>query len=509
MVRSVLSNWVALAVTGALSFFLTPILLRGLGDFQFGMWVLVGSALDHYGLLDMGIRTTLQRFVARYRGTDERRALSETFATALAIGFGVCVVAGVLSFVLSRVLPPFFGLSGTNAIAFSRLVVLLGLSVAVTFPVQVLGAYLCGIQRFDLFNLSGILAAVVRAVSYVLALHFGYGVMGVAVVTLGVTVLTLPLNWALVRLADPTISLNRTHVTWKRSGEMFQFSVYVFLTSVGDYFRFRVDSIVIARWLTMALVTPFNIVTRLIEYFKSVMFAVMAPLMPEMSSLDGQTRHGDLQRLFLRATRATALLSLFLGSMLSLDGRELLRLWVGARFVSYFPLLLTLVVGYTVTMGQAPSVSVIYARGKHRLLGWLTLGEGVANLVLSIYWARQYGLIGVAMGTAVPMLVTKIAIQPWYALNVVGLTARDYLLCLARPVAACAMFLVPAVLGINLLPGSGIVHLIAIAACQTALFGGLSYLVVFSTHERRRLGNFTTSAVAATLRTLRLSWRSV
>jgi O-antigen/teichoic acid export membrane protein len=163
MVRSVLSNWVALAVTGALSFFLTPILLRGLGDFQFGMWVLVGSALDHYGLLDMGIRTTLQRFVARYRGTDERRALSETFATALAIGFGVCVVAGVLSFVLSRVLPPFFGLSGTNAIAFSRLVVLLGLSVAVTFPVQVLGAYLCGIQRFDLFNLSGILAAVVRA----------------------------------------------------------------------------------------------------------------------------------------------------------------------------------------------------------------------------------------------------------------------------------------------------------------------------------------------------------
>jgi hypothetical protein len=71
------------------------------------------------------------------------------------------------------------------------------------------------------------------------------------------------------------------------------------------------------------------------------------------------------------------------------------------------------------------------------------------------------------------------------------------------------MFLVPAVLGINLLPGSGIVHLIAIAACQTALFGGLSYLVVFSTHERRRLGNFTTSAVAATLRTLRLSWRSV
>ena len=63
MIRNVLSNWVALVVTAVISFVLTPILVHGLGHFYYGLWILVGSLVDYFGLLDVGIRTTLQRFV--------------------------------------------------------------------------------------------------------------------------------------------------------------------------------------------------------------------------------------------------------------------------------------------------------------------------------------------------------------------------------------------------------------------------------------------------------------
>src|SRR5690349_4372537 len=99
IVRSVLSNWVGMAVTGVASFILTPILIHGLGDFQYGMWVLVMSITDSYGLLDTGMRITMQRYVARLKGVEEREALNETFMTALAImmavSFGVCVLSVV------------------------------------------------------------------------------------------------------------------------------------------------------------------------------------------------------------------------------------------------------------------------------------------------------------------------------------------------------------------------------------------------------------------------------
>jgi O-antigen/teichoic acid export membrane protein len=75
MVRNIFSNWMGLIITGVISFALTPILIHGLGDFYFGMWILTTSILDYYGLLDLGIRTTLHRFVGRLKGMNEREAL--------------------------------------------------------------------------------------------------------------------------------------------------------------------------------------------------------------------------------------------------------------------------------------------------------------------------------------------------------------------------------------------------------------------------------------------------
>src|SRR6266852_2170932 len=153
MLRNVFSNWVGLLVMGITSVILTPILIHGLGDFHYGMWVLVSSALDYYGLLDLGMRTTLHRFVARLKGIDEREALNETIGTALAISVGISLLVLGLTPVLVSFLPKFFVLQGTARETFRTLTALLGVGVAVLFPARVLGAYLCGLQRFDLYNL--------------------------------------------------------------------------------------------------------------------------------------------------------------------------------------------------------------------------------------------------------------------------------------------------------------------------------------------------------------------
>ncbi len=46
MLRSIFSNWLGLVVMGVTSVILTPILIHGLGDFYYGMWVLFASTLD-------------------------------------------------------------------------------------------------------------------------------------------------------------------------------------------------------------------------------------------------------------------------------------------------------------------------------------------------------------------------------------------------------------------------------------------------------------------------------
>ena len=92
IIRSIFSNWVGLAVTGVISIFLTPFMIHRLGNFEYGMSVLVGSLLDYYGLLDLGMRTAVFRFVSQFKGSGERDALDETFVSSLLL----TVITGLL-----------------------------------------------------------------------------------------------------------------------------------------------------------------------------------------------------------------------------------------------------------------------------------------------------------------------------------------------------------------------------------------------------------------------------
>src|ERR1700730_9991059 len=108
MLRNILSNWFGLVVLGVISVILTPAMVHGLGNMYYGMWVLVGSLVDYSGLLDMGMRATLFRYVAYFRGANQRAGLNQTVATGVKIALCAMFLCALGFVGLSIVLPPFF-----------------------------------------------------------------------------------------------------------------------------------------------------------------------------------------------------------------------------------------------------------------------------------------------------------------------------------------------------------------------------------------------------------------
>lgn len=501
MVRSFFSQGVGLLVTGVVSVILTPILVHDLGMFYYGLWVLVTSLLDYYGLLDLGLRFTLQRFVSRYHGAGDRKGLNETLSTATFGMAGIGIALCAASFVLAVILPEFFKVAGQNRIIFQELVVLEGVSIAVVFPARVLGAYICGLQRFDLYNVGVVCSVILRAVFFIAVLDWGFGVIGIVDVTVAISIFTLVANYGLARWADRELSLHWRLASWACLRELGHFSVYVFLSSIGDQLRFYTDSIVIARVLTVALTTPFDIVTRLTRYYRMAFYPVSGPLTTALSSLEGQGRKRELNEIFLRTSKLTCLMALLGGALLVLHGRSVLRLWVGKTFEPAYVLLVILVAGYVVILTQVPSNILLYAKARHRALAIWTLGEGAGNLVLSIYWSTHtafvkslvgadlprdyYGLAGVALGTAVPMLIVRLSIQPWYVMRVAGIRLRHYVnKVVARPVLAFIPFIVISIVARSPWMGRTPAHLAITVVCESCLFAALAYIIALDDSDR-------------------------
>ena len=55
IVRNVFSNWAGLVLNMATAFFMSPFLVRNLGDTWYGLWVLIRSTTGYMSLLDGGL----------------------------------------------------------------------------------------------------------------------------------------------------------------------------------------------------------------------------------------------------------------------------------------------------------------------------------------------------------------------------------------------------------------------------------------------------------------------
>jgi len=161
---------------------------------------------------------------------------------------------------------------------------------------------------------------------------------------------------------------------------------------------------------------------------------------------------------------------------------------MGQSFTIYLNLLVVLTIGYCVILSQSPSPLFLYVRSRQKTLATWTLLEGLVNLGLSIYWARQYGIVGVAWGTTVPILVFRLGVQPFYTLRVVDATWGEYFTkSLLRPAAATAAAIAVAfALGMVRHPATKL-SFAGILIAFGLVFLVLSYWIVFDNRERESL----------------------
>ncbi len=486
MRRSVLSNWASLFAEGLLSLLITPFMIHHLGDFAFGIYTLAFSAVGYFDVLTQGIRSTLQRFVGRLSGTPDREALNAVFSTALAVTIvlGAFIIAGFLG--LSAVLPAFFKLKAAQQQLFTWLVILLGVNLGTGVPTALLGSYLCGLDRFDLSNIVSVFRQTLRTLLIWIVLLRGYGVVAVGVCVLISTLACLPLSAWMIRRIDPEAIFAARLVNLRTARELLVFSFWTLLNNAGQLLRDSTDSVVIGRVLNAALITPFTVGSRLVSYMRPIITGLVSPLLPRMSHLDSQGREKEMQEIFINVTRLSALVSLAIGAVLILHGRTLLLLWVGPRYVSSYSILVLLAVGAVSSSAQLGTPVTLIAKNRHRAYGIWTIGEGLANLALSVYWAHRYGIVGVALGTAVPLLAVKLTLQPWYVARVLRLSLVDYFVrALARPLAACSIFMVVCGVVSGFQANGNIPHFFLSLTWQGTLLLILAYAVGLNSGDRK------------------------
>jgi O-antigen/teichoic acid export membrane protein len=480
-VKNVSATWLGLLVHAVVGFLLAPFILHRLGDEAFSLWVLVFALTGYYGLLDLGIRSSIVNYTARFAATKDDGQLSRFLSTSLGFYAIVAVIVLLLTGTGFFYLQNLFRIPPTLVRSARLLFLLAGVSAALTFPLNSFAGVLEGLQKYSWLQLSNIGVTLLRALLVVIALRNGGGLLTVGIIFLTMNLLTYLIFTGMALHVLP-IRLSLGQVERKAFLDMVSYGVFAFAIVLAEKLRFQSDAMVIGAFLPAAAITFFFVGSRLVEYSSYAvrsMSQIFTPMSSQFHAVGDLVR---LQRAFTAGNRACALIIFPLCVTLLILGKSIIEAWVGAKYVTSYSVLVLLLVPRSIYLAQSTSNKILLGMGQHRILAFVLLLEGGVNLALSLFLVRRFGIIGVALGTAIPLACTSIFFLPRHACRVLDMPLGTFLnraywlpflLCLPLAgVLLFAKFEFPAHSYAALLPQIACGGLIYCAGLGFALFNG-------------------------------------
>ena len=405
--RNVSTRYLAIAVEAILGLVVLPFNIAHLGQSAYGLWMLTASVTAYFSVLDLGYGGALVKFVAQYRARRDVRALNEILSTTFVVFATFGVVTYLVAIVIAVYMGRLFQLTPEQVHTGRIVMLIVSLSVAVGTAVSVFGAVNNGFQRFDLNNLVGTAASVITAAVNVAVLLAGYGLIELVAATTAVRLLSYVVYRANAYRVFPGMQIRIRWFRRERLGEVTSLSVYMLLIDWANKLNYSVDALVIGAFLNTSAVAVWTVGQRLAEVIQRLTNQLNEVLFPTVVDNDTADRMHRLQAILIQGTRLSLATVVPMGGAMMLMAGPLVQAWVGHGFTGSVAVVQLLALAVIVRIGTATASTLLKGAGEHRLVAFANIAAAAVNVAVSIAIVKPMGLIGVALGTLVPVCIAS------------------------------------------------------------------------------------------------------
>lgn len=424
--RSVVSNWFATGATLAAGFFLAPFVVHHLGNVAYGVWVLAISSVNYLTLLDLGMRSSVLRFVSKGHTQEDHKGASEIISAALWVRLMISALVLLLSGVLAALFPILFKVPADLAKDAREAILVIGVTTAIGMSLGVLGGILSALNRYDLQSYVALIQLAVRVGGVVAVLLAGHGIVAIAFCELAAAVVGNVLLAIIARKIYPELEIRLKKPKMDILRKIWSYSVYAFLITVAIQLVYQTDNLVVGAFVSATAVTFYSIGNSLCRYTDQVVGSMTMTFVPAASTYEAAGDLTSLRSLYYNGTRATMAISLPILVTLLVRGHSFIGLWMGPQYShTSGTVLVILAAALVFSLSNNPAGAIAYGTEKHKTIAKWAIGEAITNLTLSMVLAHYIGIYGVALGTLIPSLFVHVILWPRYVSKMVDVTTFE------------------------------------------------------------------------------------
>ena len=419
----VILSYISQLITIISGIIYTPIMLRLLGQSEYGLYQLVSSVVSYLSLLGLGFGSSYMRFYSREKANDNENGVARINGMFLLIFLSMSIICLACGIIMLFFIRDIFGsgLTDSEYKTATILMMLMIFNLALTFPNSIFTSIITSQERFLFQKSIIVLQNLLNPFLTLPLLIAGFGSIGMVLVTTVLTIGALISNiyYCMKRLAAKFCFKNLQFSLLK---EMWGFTFFIFLNQIVDQINWSVDKFLLGRLTGTVSVAIYGVGAQINQLYVQFSSAISNVFVPKVNRIVAETGDDDeLTNLFTRVGRIQFIIMSLILTGFIFFGRPFIRFWAGDGYSESYYIALLLITPVTVPLIQNLGIEIQRAKNKHKARSIVYFFIAIANVFISIPLIRVMGPVGAAFGTAISLVVGNIVFMNWYYQNRLGI----------------------------------------------------------------------------------------
>ena len=421
-------SYLNLALSSVIPFAYTPIMLRILGEAEYGLYSLSGSVIGYLSLLSFGFGSTILRYLTFYRAKGDTENERKAFGFFLIVYLIVGLLVMACGVVIAEHVELFFhkGLTAEEMPQFRVLVYLMAFSTAITFPISVFSSVAMAHEKYVFRKLIDMLGTVLAPAGNLIALYLGYSSVGMACAGIITHGLMLPIYmgycFSVLKVFPSFSALPKPLIS-----EMFRFSGFVFLATVVDMLFWSTDKVLLGAMANTIAVAVYNIggtFNGIVMSLSSALTSLLSPRVTAMVATEEDTNR--FSSLFIAVGRMQFVFVALIVSGFTVFGRAFIHLWTGDAYADSYWIAMMTLFPLCIPLIQNTGVSIVTAQNKHAFRSVVYLIIAILNVISTALLIPKLGGIGAALCSGVSFLLGQGLIMNLYYWKKIGIDIPQF-----------------------------------------------------------------------------------
>ena len=420
-------SYIAMGIGYLVSIIYTPIMLRLLGQSEYGLYNLVASVVAYLGVLNFGFGSAYMRYYSKYKINDDNEKIAKLngmfFIVFAVIGL-IAVVAGMILVINSDLV---FGskLSIFELATAKKLMIVLVINLAISFFNTVFRSNIIANEKFIFQKSLEIVSALINPFLVFPILLLGYGSVGMVVVT---TILNLAIEIfnMIYCFKKLKMKFDFKNFDLHLMKDMTIFSSFIFLYLVVEQINWHVDKYIIGRFIGTSEVAVYSIGSQLNIYLINIAAAISFVFVPRINKIVAKDPNDKaISELFIKIGRFQYIFVMLALIGFIVFGETFIYLWAGADYARSYQVAVVLMIPTMTVLIQNIGVEIRKAKNQHQTPARFMVMIAILNIMITIPLTKAYGSVGSALGTSITIVINQIFINYYYH-KVVNLDIKNF-----------------------------------------------------------------------------------